>query len=361
MQIEITVIVPAYNAEKTIGFCLDSILRQTPRIEIVVIDDCSTDRTPEILERYRARHENILVIRNEKNIGQGLSRNKGIEVAQGRYLSFVDADDCIDEHMLEDMLSLSENTADIVRCGCQLLDQKSKPLALQTKRFSHVQKYDKDGIMRVALPLVMGRLHGEPLTAPSLWSVCTTLYRTELVRENSVVFFSERKLYSEDLFFNIECLRNASACVTTESEYYFYFIGNKQSTTHRFHDPREKCRRLLALAADNDVCLHRARRSVLNSLSGSACQLVSDKTIPWKKKVHIMKELGVNPLFAECRDAIPARQFTRRRRVFFVFALHGFARASLLLTCLSMQINRLRDRQKGEAMSAVPSSEKTLS
>lgn len=95
MTVEISVIIPAYNAEKTIGRCLDSVLCQAPEMEIIVVDDCSNDRTFDICKDYQSHHSNITLIHNKKNIGQGLSRNKGIDAASGEYLAFIDSDDTI--------------------------------------------------------------------------------------------------------------------------------------------------------------------------------------------------------------------------------------------------------------------------
>ena len=91
----ISVIVPAYNVGQYIGKCLDSILGQTyPNLEIILIDDGSTDSTGEICEAYRERDSRIIVV-HQQNQGALAARNAGIEQAQGKYIGFVDGDDWI--------------------------------------------------------------------------------------------------------------------------------------------------------------------------------------------------------------------------------------------------------------------------
>lgn len=119
----ISVIIPAYNAEKYINRCLDSIIAQTifENIEVIVINDGSIDRTREKVETY-LYHENIKLI-NIENGGVSNARNKGMEQSQGRYITFVDADDWVDSDCYEKMYAAAKNTdADIVAAGIIVSD-----------------------------------------------------------------------------------------------------------------------------------------------------------------------------------------------------------------------------------------------
>ena len=95
----VSVIIPAYNIEDYIGRCLDSIISQTYKnLEIIVVDDGSRDRTGEILDNYAKKDRRIKVIHKE-NGGVSSARNKGIEVAEGDYIGFIDGDDLIEPEM----------------------------------------------------------------------------------------------------------------------------------------------------------------------------------------------------------------------------------------------------------------------
>lgn len=94
----LSVIIPAYNAIGTISKCLDSILSlpmEEGKLEVIVVDDCSTDGTPSILAQYEEEHQNVIVVRQEFNQRQGAARNRGIDLCNGEYVLFVDADDVI--------------------------------------------------------------------------------------------------------------------------------------------------------------------------------------------------------------------------------------------------------------------------
>lgn len=96
---KISVIIPVYNIEKYISKCIDSILCQNfEGIEIILVNDGSTDNSFEILEKYRKKYPDIIKVINKKNGGQGSARNEGIKAALGKYISFVDGDDWLDEN-----------------------------------------------------------------------------------------------------------------------------------------------------------------------------------------------------------------------------------------------------------------------
>lgn len=117
---EISIIVPVHNAEKTINRCISSILSQTyDNLEIVLVDDCSTDSTPILLNEWASNYPNkINVIKTSQNLGAGGARNQGIASALGVYIGFVDADDYINSNMYEKLLTKAlTDDYDIVDCG----------------------------------------------------------------------------------------------------------------------------------------------------------------------------------------------------------------------------------------------------
>lgn len=91
---KVSVIIPVYNCEQYIAKCLDSVINQTlADIEIICVEDCSTDDTRSLLEKYINIDERIKISYNDKNMGQAFSRNQGLRKAQGEYIQFLDADD----------------------------------------------------------------------------------------------------------------------------------------------------------------------------------------------------------------------------------------------------------------------------
>lgn len=110
---KVTVLVAAYNADRYLEECLDSLIRQTLRdIQIVIIDDASTDSTHEISERYSQLDSRICLITESENQGLARARNHGIEIADGQYITMVDADDMISDDALERAVMILDNEPD---------------------------------------------------------------------------------------------------------------------------------------------------------------------------------------------------------------------------------------------------------
>lgn len=116
---KISIIIPAYNTERYIEKCLDSISRQDyTDFEVILVDDCSTDRTPEIIQGYATKDDRFKFYRNDRNLGCGLTRRRAIELGTGEYFAFVDADDYIEPSFLSSMLEACLNTgSEIAICG----------------------------------------------------------------------------------------------------------------------------------------------------------------------------------------------------------------------------------------------------
>ena len=119
VMIKISVVVPVYNGEKYLQECLDSILNQTlEEIEIICIDDASTDQTSSILQQYKSQQSRIKIITNPINSGPVVSRNKGLDKATGKYVIFLDADDIFEKDMLNQVFQRMEHdSADICTFG----------------------------------------------------------------------------------------------------------------------------------------------------------------------------------------------------------------------------------------------------
>ena len=119
----ISVIVPVYNSSLYLRKCLDSLLSQTfKEIEIIAVDDGSTDGASLILDEYAEIHPDLIII-HQSNQGQGEARNTGVSVARGQYIGFVDSDDYVDGNMYKHLYSLiSETGADVAVCRATSVD-----------------------------------------------------------------------------------------------------------------------------------------------------------------------------------------------------------------------------------------------
>ena len=124
---KISVIIPVYNVEKYIHECIDSIIRQTYKnIEIICIDDGSSDKSYDILKEYASK-DNRFILLQQENKGAGTARNKGLEIATGDFISFLDADDFFEHDLLELALNkLQESESDFVIYNSDQFNDKTK-------------------------------------------------------------------------------------------------------------------------------------------------------------------------------------------------------------------------------------------
>lgn len=136
----ISVIIPVNNVEKYIESCLKSVVQQTyPHLEIIVINDGSTDGSEAIIRRYASIDSRIKLI-NQQHAGPSAARNNGMSLATGTYIAFIDSDDYIEECMLERMLLRMKSTgADIVECGYNEAFIHEQPI----RKIAYFKTYDE--------------------------------------------------------------------------------------------------------------------------------------------------------------------------------------------------------------------------
>lgn len=136
-EYNLTVIVPVYNGEKFLKSCLESIAAQTlDNIEVVVIDDGSTDSSADIARSFEEKYSHFKLLRQE-NGGKSVARNRGLDAAKGKYITFVDADDFIDPLMYERLKKKAvERQAGEVRCGAVQFDDRSGRIIRHRREFA---------------------------------------------------------------------------------------------------------------------------------------------------------------------------------------------------------------------------------
>ena len=222
-DIKITVIIPVYNASKYLNQCLDSIISQTLKeIEIICINDASSDNSLEILNEYKKKDDRIIIINNERNEGQGKSRNKGIELAKGKYLSFVDADDYIKKDMLEETFKQAiKYEADVVTFSIEIFDNNTGLSMGRLCRPYH---------LREKLPCVFNAQDSKQYTLEVFKEfACNKIFRKSFIIENNI-FFLELK-HSEDLYFSFLSIFLAPKIIYLDEVMYYYRLNQKSSAS----------------------------------------------------------------------------------------------------------------------------------
>ena len=127
MSVKVSVILAVYNVEKYIRQTLDSVVNQTMRdIEIIVVDNKSTDTTLEIVEEYAKNDDRFVIYKNSSNLKQGIARNFGVQMARGDYIFFIDGDDYMELDAIEKLYNkITETDADITLCTWNQFDDRT--------------------------------------------------------------------------------------------------------------------------------------------------------------------------------------------------------------------------------------------
>lgn len=211
MKNNITVIIPTYNREKYLKELLDSI-KDKKNIEIIVIDDASTDNTKELLKKYN--QNNITIITNKKNKGIAYSRNVGIKNIKTKYFTFIDSDDNIDNQMLETMYNESEkHNLDI--CCCNYYEIINNKKVKSKYKYNNSIYNSKEIIERTLIDEVSTVVWGK-------------LYKTSTFKN---ILFNEKLVINEDYEYVIRCFKNIKR-IKLINEYLYNYLKNTTSITN---------------------------------------------------------------------------------------------------------------------------------
>lgn len=227
----VSIIVPVYNADKYLEKCLDSLIGQTyQKIEILCVNDGSTDRSLEILQGYSQRDPRIHLI-NKENAGVSQARNDALQEASGDYIMFVDADDWVDAETCETVLSCAvKDHADIVMWSyCSETNSRSSRKEIYPEKRIFTGSKVKMQLHRRFVGVIKEEL-AHPELADALCPVWGKLYRKELLEGVEFVDLSTIGTY-EDGFFNLEVFGKAMKVVYLPEYYYHYRRSTTESVT----------------------------------------------------------------------------------------------------------------------------------
>lgn len=218
-NIKVSIIIPFYNSREYLNKCLESVINQTLKeVEVLLIDDASSDNSFEIAKTFAEKDNRIKLIKNKKNSGQGYSRNLGIEIAQGEYIAFLDSDDWIEPEIYEKLYNRAKETdADIIKCQFyHVHDQKEEKYRYTNliKDYDKVYKYSDT-------PLV--------LLGQSISFVWNGMYKKSFLQAKKLKFNNTKQ--SEDALFHWQTTIEAEKLVFMEDYLYYYNKNNAFSET----------------------------------------------------------------------------------------------------------------------------------
>ncbi len=206
----ISVIIPVYNSSERLDICVNSILNQSySNLEIVLVDDGSTDNSLEIINSYVKKDSRVKGY-HKNNGGVSSTRNYGLKVANGKFISFIDSDDYIDKEYFKTLLKHQKiNNSDIVRCGYHL-NNKSYSIVNVKEVYVNFEFENK-------------LIFDEMLKTYKFNSVWGQLIKKSVIKE---VKFDESLSMGEDFEFNINIIKNSSIVTLIPDVLYYYYYNN---------------------------------------------------------------------------------------------------------------------------------------
>lgn len=225
-KITISVIVPAYNAEKVVENCVSSILKQSfKNIEVIVVDDGSKDSTRKVLEKLANTDRRVRLIKKDENQGLSAARNSALEIATGEYVGFVDADDWVEEHTLEKMIQEGKG-ADLIVSGYKhdTMDENRRQVNISREVKMESGFWDKkEEVISKAAYIDTSKMFAYT------WN---KLYKRKIIKEN-VLDFSKQVLI-EDFIFNTEFWNEITTLSVVDCTGYHYVKASKDALTQKF-------------------------------------------------------------------------------------------------------------------------------
>lgn len=241
----VSVIMPVYNAEKYLYQCLNSLKEQTLKnIEIICVDDGSTDKSLNILKQFADIDKRFIILR-QKNLGAAVARNNGIDISKGRYLIFLDSDDYFNTELLEKSLVQAQNfNADIVIFKALAFNTNTNKTRCLNDRISEYQQFYNKTFSVKDIP---NDIFNSFLIAP--WN---KLYSKNFIKHNNLYFQNLKR--SNDLFFTTSALAKAERMILLDEVLTYYRTGTKTNlqagnakTPFEFYKALKKLREFLVV------------------------------------------------------------------------------------------------------------------
>lgn len=229
-MVKVSIIVPIYNVEKYLKRCIDSLINQSLKdIEIILVDDGSTDNSPSICDTYK--NDKRIKIIHKVNNGLGMARNSGIELATGEYIAFVDSDDYIELNAYKELYNKAQDIkADALFFGWYVKNDNNH--IKECKEVSKLEIWEGNYIKNFLLDMLSSKagIKNERKYQMSVWHA---LYRRDIIEKYKIRFMSERDIVSEDLPFQVDFLQHTHR-ISYLPKAFYYYCYNKNSLSKNF-------------------------------------------------------------------------------------------------------------------------------
>ena len=322
----LSIIVPIYNSEKSICRCLDSILSQSfTDFELLLVDDCSTDKSGSICNEYARRDSRIIVYHNSINKGVSYSRNYGLTMAMGKWIMFIDSDDWIDINYISDVVSNSD--ADLVVSSFTYNGENIYKVPIATKQYDlvHIRLYLEEYSTRFTSP----------------WA---KLYKNTIIKEYNIKF-DENISHGEDTIFLYDYIAKSQSIETKAIHGYFYScdlvesLSKKVKPLNKYIDIINALnQRIEILGIKYSWCCRNARLELTEYFLSRYLQQLLKGDLSFKKQVEEIRILFTVPCVKEVMCDMHYLPKGRKRKIFDWLVSHSYFRSSVLLLFLYAKI-----------------------
>lgn len=230
-EIDVSVIISVYNIKQYISKCIESVLNQScSNIEILLVDDDSTDGSLDICRKYQNKDSRIRLVKHKENYGLVRTRKTGLKEAKGKYVVFVDGDDYVESDLCEKMMAYIDDTGcDFVHANYYIDKAENSNGIKDVSLYEMVQEEKEDYIAENILYAAFGCWDGVNIMTPSIWS---KIFRREFIFANYNTL-PDSQSYGEDLICLCACILNCKSFMVVPDAYYHYNVRDL-SMSHRF-------------------------------------------------------------------------------------------------------------------------------
>lgn len=327
--IKVSVVLPVYNAGMHLYKCLDSLVNQTLKeIEIIAILDCPTDGSDKVVEEYAKKYPQINIVKNRENFHIGVSRNKGLEIARGKYVGFCDHDDYVDLRMYEILYNIMEEENMDLVVSPYVGIVNNKIIINDCYPLDYSPDNNKDVIFKTSI----GVIHAEDPMRKFAYSgvIWNKLFKKEIIDLYNLRFVDTLISSPEDLLFFIEYVSYCKRVGVCHTNLYFHQLQiDNTGSSYDYNSPVKRLNGLIHLYNflnhANYLKDVEAKHRFNNTLRCVCCGafLVELKCNGWKSFIGILKlykkQEFIRSSFAENFKTVFRDCCTIKRYVFLLF------------------------------------------
>lgn len=337
----ISVIVPIYKTEKYIRRCVDSILMQTYKnLEIILVDDGSPDKCPEICDEYAKKDNRVKVI-HKQNGGLASARNAGLDMATGCYIGTVDSDDWIENQTYETAMAIMQkHNPDLIKwCYYKVLSDNKK-IAKKINYTSGLIRGDNKE-----------KFLSDTLSSQAMGNnLVTCLFKRKIIADKNLRI-PENISMEEDLYFLTSYILNSSSVYMLPNVFLYNYFQNQQSMTKNYSDKYKdsiliairEMKQLLKQTNKNFEILYKAYMSRLADTIFYLIMIIEKSNKPLLKKEQELKEFLMNQEIMIYVEDIPINKYSFYKKFIFYLVKNGLYKTTFMVMNLLLFMYGLKN------------------